>query len=555
MGNVVKMHDATALYDNYFHEMMDLFPSWNDSMQLPAFSHLGRRYENALSTQHITRVLAMVRRTRAALEAKGVESHFDRVLRYDLDLAMASHAFPFHLMPLDHLDNFIVRYIEMASGRGEWVFRSDADFTDFMHKTVQFADVCYTAIANMKEGVERGYTIPRCITALTMRQLSAALRRACFKHRTVPDSMRVEWDRCIAEYLVRPTTAVVAYLREYATRCRRSISVSALPDGARMYQHMLHRATTVEGLTADEIHRLGLREVRRIRAHMESVKRQFPFDGTLSDFSEHLRQRRDLHFRDEREMMAAFRACRDEQWGALLDRHFDARPSHNYALRRVEPSRAEFAPGAYYTPGDFGGGRSGTVFINTHDVSRMLKSDVEALSLHEGNPGHHYQLTLMHENPDVPMFVKIGSYAAYIEGWALYVERFGTYASPLAYYGKLESEMLRAIRLVLDTGIHAHGWSRRRCRAFFRRHSGMHVDDIDVEIYRYIANPGQAVSYKVGELFLGDLRRHFAGDDKAFHRRVLQHGSCPLSVLRQTVLETVDCEYTRPTMDGRRGTT
>lgn len=533
MIEYLKMTDATALYANYFHELMHLFPSMNDSMQLSSYKYLSRRYENALSNQHIVRTLAMVQRTRDALDAKGIESHFDRVLRYDLDMAVAQYAFPFHLMPLNHFDNFIIRYMEMANGRGVFPFQTDADFEDFMHKTAQFAEVCYTSIANMKEGVVRGYTIPKCIATMTMRQLSEALRNESFKNSTVPDSLRVEWETCIAEYLVRPTIAVLDYLGEYVAQCRLSIGLGALPDGARMYQFILKRATTVDDLTADDIHRIGLCEVRRIRALMESVKRNFPFHGKLSEFSEHLRQLGDLQFRDEHDMMSAFRAYRDEQWGALLDLHFDTRPSQNYGLQRISQEQAEFAPGAYYMPGDLESKRSGTVFINTH--ARMLKSDVEALSLHEGNPGHHYQLTLMKENPDIPMFVKMGYHSAYIEGWALYVERFGSYSNMLSYYGKLESEMLRAIRLVLDTGIHARGWSHRRCRTFFRCNSGMHVDDIDSEINRYVANPGQAVSYKVGELFIKDMRRHFSGDDKAFHGQILKYGSCPMSILRQTL--------------------
>jgi uncharacterized protein (DUF885 family) len=546
MIECLKMSDATILYANYFHELMHLFPSMNDYMQLSNYKKLGRRYENALSRQHIVSTLEMVQRTRDALDAKGIKSHFDRVLRYDLDLAVEQRAFPFHLMPMNHFENFIIRYMEMANGMGIFAFQTDADFKDFMSKTVQFADVCYTSIENMKEGVVRGYTIPKCIAKLTIRQLSEALRNESFKNNNVPDSLLVEWDTCIAEYLIRPTIAVLAYLGEYVRQCRHSIGVSALQDGAQMYQFILKRETTVDGLTADAIHRVGVHEVQRIRDQMESVKRQFPFQGTLNEFSEHLRRRVDLRFLNEHDVMTAFRTYRDDQWNSLLDRHFDARPSRNYELRRISPPQSDFAPGAYYTPGDIGSDRPGTVFINTHNVTRMLKSDVEALSLHEGNPGHHYQLTLMNENPDIPMFVKIGSYSAYVEGWALYAERFGTYCNLPSYYGKLESEMLRAIRLVLDTGIHAYGWSFHRCRTYFRNNSGMHVDEIDAEISRYIANPGQAVSYKVGELFISDMRRRFSGDDKTFHCMILKNGSCPLSILSQTLESEVGWERTEP---------
>jgi len=216
----------------------------------------------------------------------------------------------------------------------------------------------------------------------------------------------------------------------------------------------------------------------------------------------------------------------------IMKKLFKKKISHDYLIEAVPKYNEKYAPSAYYVLGDLNKKRKGKFYINLGNLKTHNKIYVESLSLHEGNPGHHYQITYVNDS-NLPLFIKIGSFTAYDEGWALYCENLGEYNDILSYYGKLNMEMLRALRLVIDTGIHYYEWSESRCLSFMKRYLFDDEKNILSEIHRYMANPGQALAYKIGELSIINLKKKYKGDIKNFHEEVLELGSIPLEILNK----------------------
>src|SRR3989442_15484210 len=315
--------------------------------------------------------------------------------------------------------------------------------------------------------------------------------------------------------------------------------MSALPDGAAWYAYRVRQFTTTS-LTPEQIHELGLREVKRIRAQMDSVMASTGFKGRFADFARFLRT--DPQFLDD-DSPSLVRGYRDiaKRIDPGLVKLFGRLPRLPYGVTTIPSYMANSQTTAYYQGGSLQAGRPGYFFVNTYDVKSRPKWEMEALSLHESVPGHHLQIALAQELEGLPDFRRYDSYTAFIEGWGLYAEglgpELGMYQDPYAKFGQLTYEMWRAIRLVLDTGIHTMGWTRQQAIDFFKDNAPKTEQDITVEVDRYIVWPGQALAYKIGQLKIKQLRDDAAArlgpkfDIRAFHDEVLTNGALPLDVL------------------------
>ena len=295
---------------------------------------------------------------------------------------------------------------------------------------------------------------------------------------------------------------------------------------------------------AEAIHALGLSEVARIHAEMEQVKAQLGFKGTLPAFFNHIRTDPRFHPKTAEELSQGYAAVA-KAVDAQLPRFFARQPAGKMTIAAYPASRGKFEAGGSYSLGSADGQRPGVFYFNTYDLESRFLSGVTTLYLHEGIPGHHFQTSLAQQDQSLPDFQRFGDNAAYVEGWALYAEtlgyEMGLYKDPLQHWGTLDDEMLRAMRLVVDTGLHAKGWSRSQAVAYMLANSGMGRSDAEAEVDRYIANPGQALSYKIGALTIQRLRREAEAklgprfDLKAFHEQILGSGVLPLSVLETKV--------------------
>jgi uncharacterized protein (DUF885 family) len=367
--------------------------------------------------------------------------------------------------------------------------------------------------------------------------------------RKFPETIAVpEQQRLTAAYSKKISgTVVPAYARmrdfvrdEYLPKARDSVAWTALPDGEAWYAFAVREHTTTD-MSPDEIHELGLSEVGRILGEMDGVRRQVGFDGDLEAFFTHLETSPEFYFTQGADLVRGYNEIK-RRIDAQLPRLFSVLPKADYEVREVEAFRAQSSAGAFYQQPSADGSRPGIFYVNTYNLKAQPKFGMETLSLHEASPGHHFQISIQQELEDVPRFRRFGGdYTAFVEGWALYAEylgkELGLFTDPYQWFGRLNDEQLRAMRLVVDTGLHSKGWSRERAIQYMLDNSTLAETDVVSEVERYIAWPGQALGYKVGDLHIQGLRRRAEQelgekfDIRDFHREVLGDGAVPLSVL------------------------
>ena len=337
---------------------------------------------------------------------------------------------------------------------------------------------------------------------------------------------------------------------EYVPGCRDSIAASVLPDGEAWYAYNVKQRTTTD-LTPQEIHQIGVSEVARIRGLMDGIIDEVGFEGSFSEFTEFLRTDPQFFFTEAEDLLAAYRDIAKRADIKLVEQ-FGHLPRLPYGVVPIPDYMAKSQTTAYYSPGSLKAGRAGKYYANTYALDTRPKWEMEALTLHEAMPGHHLQIAIAQELEDLPRFRRFGGYTAFSEGWGLYAESLGEdmgfYQDPYSKFGQLTYEIWRAVRLVVDTGMHSMGWSRQRAIDFFVDNSAKSEHDIVVEIDRYIVWPGQALAYKIGELKIKELRAYATEqlgekfDVRAFHDQVLGNGALPLSVLDQHIREWVETQ-------------
>jgi uncharacterized protein (DUF885 family) len=364
----------------------------------------------------------------------------------------------------------------------------------------------------------------------------------------IPEKVRKRLRREAEQVLVADVYPAYRRLLEYLEQtylpgARETLGQSAMPNGKKWYAYNARYYTTTN-LTPKEIHEIGLAEVERIRGEMEETIRSLEFDGGFEEFAEFLRTDPQFYFDSQEDLITAYQAICKRADPELV-RLFGRLPRLPYGVKPVPDYMSKSAPAAYYEAGSLDAGRPGTFFANTYDLKSRPSWEMETLSLHETVPGHHLQLALAQELEEIHDLLKYDFYTAFIEGWGLYAEslghEMGFYQSPYSKYGRLTYEIWRAIRLVVDTGMHALGWSREQAIDFFKQNAPKAEHDIIVEVDRYIVWPGQALAYKIGELKIKELRKRAQNqlgpefDVRSFHDQVLLRGAMPLDVLERRV--------------------
>jgi uncharacterized protein (DUF885 family) len=513
------------------------------------FSPAVRARSRALDAEYAPRLQAI---DRAGLD----EEHqltYD-VFRWNLESARRAEQFPSHLLPLNQFFNFTAGFAQMGAGTGLHPFRTVKDYEDFLSRMRGFQAAVDDAIANMREGMATGVVQPRVLMERVLPQLAAHVvddpKTSLFwgPITSLPadfsaadrERLTAQYDQAIREIIIPTFRKLHDFVRdEYLPRTRETVGLSALPNGRAWYENQV-RAITTTSLTPEQIHEIGVSEVARIHGEMEAVMRQVGWQGDLPSFMRHVQTEPRFHYATREEMLADFRAAQ-ARIDASTDRLFDLKPRANYEIRPVEPFRERSASGGSYTAASPDGTRPGLFYLNTYDPPSRARYGMESLLMHEGSPGHHFQISIARELENLPRLRRFGGFTAYVEGWGLYAEtlgrELGLYTDPYQYFGYLSSELWRAIRLVLDTGIHAKGWTLEQASEYARANSATSETTIQSEVERFAAIPGQALAYKVGEMKITELRRRAQAalgprfDIKAFHRAILESGALPLEVL------------------------
>jgi uncharacterized protein (DUF885 family) len=491
------------------------------------------------------------------------------VLKHDIEQSIEGERFPAWMQPVTQTFSFHNFLAMLGSGNSIQPFRSVKDYDDWYQRLDASTALFGGMIRNMRAGMDAGVVQPRVLMEKVLPQLEALAsvdaEQSVFwgPLKSFPDAVpAADRERLTAQYRTLIQQRVIpAYRRlhefvkeEYLPKARLTTAWSDLPNGREWYSYLVRASTTTE-LTPDEIHAIGQREVARNLALIDEVRKGLGFAGDRAAFFKHMREDPRYAFARPEDVLDAFRGLQ-RKVNEALPRLFDIAPKADYEVREVEAFRAASAAVASYQSPSADGSRPGVFYVNALALQRLRTYATETLSLHEASPGHHFQISIAREDTALPKFRRFGSFnVAYVEGWGLYAEslgkELGLYTDPLQWYGHVSGDQLRAMRLVVDTGLHHKGWTRQQAIAYMLENSSMDQGDVVSEVERYIAQPSQALGYKIGQLEISRLRREAEAtlgdkfDVKAFHRQVLLAGVVPMRVLNTRVQEWIETQKAR----------
>lgn len=550
------------VFEDYHAEYLVLFPieatnfgfsQYNDQLQIDISDEFLAK-ERQFYKKIQRRLLAI-----DASQATETPQLMAEVLAYELESRLARLDFGFERIPFHQFDGLPLTFAQMGSGAGSQPFQSLRDYENWLERIAAYEVWSKVAIDRFREGIRDGYVLPKVLVERMVVQMldptivADAPEDSLFYApiRNFPQSFSEEqrkrltdaYRQAIQERVMPAYRRLGEFLRdEYLPAARDTSGIGALDGGPAQYQYWVKRWTTTS-MTPDEIFELGQSEVARITREMQQVREEMNFDGTLPEFFEYLRTDPQFKpFETPEQVLGFFHNLRAKLEPAL-EKAFLNTPKTPFEIRRTESFREKTAS-AEYMPGSADGSRPGVFYCPIPDAKQYnITGGMESLFLHEALPGHHYQISLQQENQQLPAFARFLWYGAYGEGWALYCEsigkELGLYTDPRQRMGALGDEMHRAIRLVVDVGMHRKGWTREQAIEYMLSHEQISRDGAVAEIERYMAYAGQALSYKIGQLKIQQLRRECEqrlGDQFSlahFHHEVLRDGCLPLSILQR----------------------
>lgn len=460
--------------------------------------------------------------------------------------------------PINHFTGMHTFYPTFASGQGAAPFKTLQDYENNLKRHRDFLAMIDKSIERFREGMASGVVETKMTINNVIQQLDTQLAQSPEQSpyygpvTKFPDGisaadqarLKTEYRDIIANGIYPQYRKLRDFLKdEYLPVARDGVGLSHMKGGDKLYAFLIEDTTTLP-LTADYVHQLGLSEVARIKGQMEQIKQEVGFKGTLQQFFQFVRTDPQFHPKSREWMTQRFFEI-GKQVDALVPQQFSTLPKARLDIRPYEPFREKFEAGGSYQSGTPDGSRPGVFYFNAYDLPSRSVPGMTTLYLHEGAPGHHFQISLAQENEVLPAFMRFGGNTAYVEGWALYAEKlgydFGLYKDPYQRFGHLDDEMLRAMRLVVDSGLHAKGWTREQAIKYMLDNSSMGETDATAEVERYIAIPSQALAYKVGALTIQRLKKKSMDalganfDPREFHAQILMTGALPMTVLEKKI--------------------
>jgi uncharacterized protein (DUF885 family) len=561
-----KKQDFSSLTKNYFDDKNAMNPldatqsgqnQYNDQLQFEMTDSFRKsqaaffdKYQSAL--KNIT-----------VKDLSEEEKNSYEIIKWEVEIGKDLLKQPTNLLPIHQFWGTHLTMGQFAGGTGAQPFKTEQDYTNFLKRMDKYAVWIDSAMVYMKKGLKEGVVLPKSLTVKMIPQFaematpniednlfysSIKLMPASFPD-SIKEDLTAKYTATINTKLIPQYKKMADFLnKEYLPASRATSGIGSLPLGKELYAVYVKQWTTTE-MTPEQIHELGLKEVARLNAEMEKVKTQVGFKGTLLEFFEEVRNKKELKpFTKPEEVIANFQSIYT-RIKPNVDKLFALQPKTKFEIRRTEAFREKTAS-AEYNQGTADGARPGIFYVPIPDVADYNMYGDEDLFLHEAIPGHHFQISLQQENESLPDFRKFNWFGAYGEGWALYTEslgkELGLYQDPYQYFGMLGNEMHRAVRLVVDTGLHSKGWTREQAIQYSLANEAESEASIIPEIERYMAIPGQALSYKIGQLKILELRKKAETtmgakfNIKKFHEKVLESGVMPLALLEKKINSWID---------------
>jgi uncharacterized protein (DUF885 family) len=545
------------LFAHYWEDRMRLYPLEATTAGDNRYNHI---FQNEVSVAFINEAKHFYSSYLDSIKVYDREKLNDNdrisydIFKREMEMQLERFNYREELMPLNQFWGKQITFGMLGSGDGDQPFKSVKDYDNFLGRIDGFAIYMDTVISNMRTGMNQGYILPKSLIIKMIPQtkdmLSADAKSNHFYApiKKMPDTFTIAdktrlteaYTKAITEKLVPAFTKLNNFLQqEYLPKGRSSSGIDSIPNGNGYYQYLIRYWTTTNQ-SADEIYNTGLKEVERIKTEMEKIKTQVGFTGDLKAFFNYiLTDKKFSIFKTPEEVLEAFRAIQAKE-EPYLKKLFGRFPTTKFEIRRTEAFREQSAS-AEYNQATEDGSRPGIFYTPIPDVTKFNYTGMETLFAHEAIPGHHYQISLQQENKSLPAFRRFGWYGAYGEGWALYTESLGAelglYTDPYQKMGNLGDEMLRAVRLVVDAGIHTKSWSREKAIDYLLANLPSSEQEAVAAIERYMAIPAQALSYKMGAIFIKQLREKYTQqlgakfNIAAFHDELLKDGCMPLDVL------------------------
>jgi uncharacterized protein (DUF885 family) len=553
-----------TFYEMYWTYLMTTYPEWATFQGHPGqndrWSDLSQEAIN--EQKRITREVLSAIKTVSEKSLKGEELMSYRLLRYRLEEEVENQKFPDELLAINQMSGFHSELVDLMMMAPKHNAKDYADMLERLRKAPKVID---QIISLLQTGIKQGVTQPKITLAKLPAQFEGLLTAKVedsplFKHfveikpdvlpQDKADAVRTLAKQIITLEIYPALTKLRDFLvKDYIPQCREAIGWSALPQGQDWYNRRIKHHTTVD-LTADQIFQLGNDEVLRIQSEMAKVRDQIGFKGDAKKFHETLKDSR-FHFTRGEDLLERFRSI-GKTIDPLLPQFFGRLPRLTYGIQEIPPFKGPASPAAYYYGGSLEAGRAGFFMANTYDLKARPKWGMIDLTCHEAVPGHHFQISLAQELENLPEIRKNMHFTSYVEGWGLYSEilcdEMGLYKDPYDKYGQLTAELWRAVRLVVDTGIHAKGWTRDQAVKYFREAGPFAEQEIQAETNRYIVWAGQALAYKIGELKIKELKEKSKKtlgekfDIRKFHDEILGSGALPLVVLEKKMNEWTEAQ-------------
>lgn len=550
--------ELASLVDNYYEKRLSLYP-------LEATAAGDNRFNNQLyidfTDSYRQKLQAFYKEYQAYLATFERENLNDNdkitydILKRDIDIALEGLQFNDNLMPLNQFSSFHLTFAQLGSGSVMQPFNSVKDYDNWLQRMQVGANYLDSAIVYFKKGIAANTVLPKALVVKMIPQMQSMVVSNVTESifygpiKQLPDSfpaadkqrLTQAYTKTIQEKLIPAFQRLGAFLQnEYLPKSRNTTGINGIPNGDKLYAFCIKTATTTQK-TADEIYQIGLSEVARIRSEMTKIQQQVGFKGTLLQFFEYMRTDKQFKpYKQAAEIITAFNTIH-QTMQPNLQKMFGNVPKTPFEIRQTEAFRAATAS-AEYMQGSADGSRPGIFYVPIVDATQFnTTSGMESLFLHEAIPGHHYQISIQQENTALPKFRRFGGNNAYAEGWALYCEslgkELGLYTNPYQYMGALGDEMHRAIRLVVDAGMHSKNMTREEAIAYMMENEPISEDGAVAEIERYMSIPGQALGYKIGALKIKEMRTKYekqlgkSFNIAKFHDAILIDGNMPLDVL------------------------
>ena len=552
-----KVQNFKAITDSYFDGKNKLSPleatlngqnEYNDQLVFEMTDSF-RKKKKAFFEKYLTN-LKDIDSTQLSIEEK---NSYD-IIKWEAETGISLLEQNANLIPINQMDGTHLTMGQFASAESAQPFKTEKDYQNFLKRIDLYAVWIDSAIVYMKKGIQEKVILPKSLTVKIIPQFEELITpkvednlfySSCKKFpadftEEQKNNFSKQYATAISEKLMPQFQKIITFMKtDYLPASRTTSGIGSVQGGNDLYKVYVKQQTTTNK-TPDEIHQLGLNEVARIRAEMEKVKNQIGFKGSILEFFDHVRNKKELMpFKKPEQVIANFEKI-NQIIKPNVDKLFSLQPKTSFRVKRTEAFREKTAS-AEYMQGSADGTRPGTFYVPIPDVTAYNYYGDEDLFLHEAIPGHHFQISLQQENAALPNFRKYNWFGAYGEGWALYTESLGKdlglYTDPYQYFGMLGNEMHRAIRLVVDTGMHTKDWTREEAIKYSLENEAESEPSIIAEIERYMAIPGQALSYKIGQLKIIELRKKAETkmgpkfDIKKFHEKVLESGVMPLALL------------------------